>query len=115
MYSPPAPVGTFDWQTRKIRLDLWGIGLAASGGSPEEAIVDTPAAVLDCVGSSCPLPVVQTSQAIKEIQPGQVLLLLSDDPGVEPDMRAWSTRTGHALLGIEREGSVFQVRLRRAN
>ena len=89
-----------------------------SARCPEEAIVETlegPAAVLDCVGSSCPLPVVQTSQAIKEIEPGQVLLLLSDDPGVEPDMRAWSSRTGHALLGIEREGPVFQVRLRRAN
>jgi hypothetical protein len=32
---------------------------------------------------------------------------------VEPDMRAWSSRTGHALLGIERDGRVFQVRLRR--
>ena len=70
--------------------------------------------VLDCTGMACPLPVVKTSQAIKKIQAGQVLELLATDPGVEPDMKAWTTRTGNELLGIAKQGDVFHVLIRRA-
>jgi tRNA 2-thiouridine synthesizing protein A len=70
--------------------------------------------VLDCTGMACPLPVVKTSQAIKKIEQGQVLELLATDPGVEPDMRAWSGRTGNELLGISQRGEVFHVLIRRA-
>ena len=70
--------------------------------------------VLDCTGMACPLPVVKTSQAIKKIERGQVLELLATDPGVEPDMKAWSSRTGNELLSIGREGDVFHVLIRRA-
>ncbi|MDQ3945627.1 MAG: sulfurtransferase TusA family protein [Actinomycetota bacterium] len=78
------------------------------------AITESPAQVLDCKGMQCPIPVIKTAQAIKGIDPGQVLELLATDPGVEPDMKAWSSRTGNELLGIEREGEVFHVFLRRA-
>ena len=70
--------------------------------------------VLDCKGLQCPLPVIKTAQAIKGIEPGQVLELLATDPGVEPDMKAWTSRTGNELLGIERDGDVFHVLIRRA-
>lgn len=69
--------------------------------------------VLDCVGLNCPLPVVKTAQAIKKIGPGSVLELLATDPGVEPDMQAWSRRTGNELLGISKQGDVFHVLIRR--
>jgi tRNA 2-thiouridine synthesizing protein A len=62
----------------------------------------------------CPLPVIKTAQAMKTIDSGQVLELLATDPGVEPDMKAWSSRTGNELLKIEKEGDVFHVFLRRA-
>jgi tRNA 2-thiouridine synthesizing protein A len=62
---------------------------------------------------ACPLPVVKTSQAVKKIEPGQVLELLATDPGVEPDMRAWSSRTGNELLSISKEADVFHVLIRR--
>ncbi|HEX6934848.1 MAG TPA: sulfurtransferase TusA family protein [Streptosporangiaceae bacterium] len=69
--------------------------------------------VLDCAGMSCPLPVVKTSQAIKKLEIGQILELLATDPGVEPDMKAWSGRTGNELLSITRNGDVFHVLIRR--
>ena len=72
-------------------------------------ITETPAQVLDCKGLQCPVPVIKTAQAIKTIEPGQVLELLATDPGVEPDMKAWSSRTGNELLAIDREGEVFHV------
>jgi tRNA 2-thiouridine synthesizing protein A len=73
----------------------------------------TPDQVLDCIGLSCPFPVIKTSQAIKELARGAVLELLATDPGVEPDMHAWTARTGNELLGIERNGDVFHVFIRR--
>jgi tRNA 2-thiouridine synthesizing protein A len=79
-----------------------------------EAPVPAADQVLDCTGMACPLPVVKTSQAIKKIEPGQVLELLATDPGVEPDMKAWTGRTGNELLGIDRRGDVFHVLIRRA-
>ena len=69
--------------------------------------------VLDCTGLACPLPVVKTAQAIKNLSQGQVLELLATDPGVEPDMRAWSRRTGNDLLGISKQADVFHVLIRR--
>lgn len=70
--------------------------------------------VLDCQGLSCPLPVIKTAQAMKALTGGQLLELLATDPGVEPDMQAWTSRTGNELVGIRKEGDVFHVLLRRA-
>jgi tRNA 2-thiouridine synthesizing protein A len=72
-----------------------------------------PAQVLDCTGLACPLPVVKTAQAIKQIEVGQVLELLATDPGVEPDMQAWTKRTGNELIDITQDGEVFHVLIRR--
>jgi len=74
---------------------------------------EEPAKVLDCTGLQCPLPVIKTSKAIKEIEGGEVLELLATDPGVEPDMKAWSTRTGNELLEIRKEADVYHVFLKR--
>jgi tRNA 2-thiouridine synthesizing protein A len=71
--------------------------------------------VLDCRGMNCPLPVVKTAQTIRELEIGQLLELCSTDPGVEPDMEAWSRRTGNELVKIEKDGEdVFHVFVRRA-
>lgn len=74
---------------------------------------ETPQQVLDCIGMNCPLPVIKTSQAMKTLGAGEVLELLATDPGVEPDMNAWTKRTGNELLGISQEGEVFHVLIRK--
>lgn len=71
------------------------------------------AETLDCTGLQCPLPVIKTAQAMKRLSDGQVLELLATDPGVEPDMKAWTARTGNALVSIEQQDGVFHVLLRR--
>ena len=71
------------------------------------------ATTLDCVGLQCPLPVIKTAQAMKKIGNGEVLELLATDPGVEPDMKAWASRTGNELLSITQTDGVYHVLLRR--
>lgn len=78
-----------------------------------ESSAPTAHHVLDCRGLSCPVPVIKTSQAIKEVEVGQILQLLATDPGVDPDMHAWTERTGNELVGISQDNGVFSVLIRR--
>jgi tRNA 2-thiouridine synthesizing protein A len=63
--------------------------------------------VLDCSGMLCPIPVVKTSKAIKELQSGQILKMIATDPGAPPDMEAWSRQTGNELLRSMEEDGKF--------
>ena len=60
---------------------------------------------LDTLGYFCPMPIIMTSKKIKELAPGQVLEVLSDDEGIKKDMPAWCQSTGHEMLGLEEEGT----------
>lgn len=63
--------------------------------------------VLDCTGLLCPIPVVKTSQAIKEIEVGQILQMIATDPGAPPDMDAWVRQTGHEMVDKTEEDGKF--------
>ncbi len=79
---------------------------------PAEAA--TPAQTIDVKGKACPIPVVKTAKAMKELRSGDVLEVLATDPGVEPDMHAWTKQTGNELVSIEQNDGVFRVLLRKA-
>lgn len=67
---------------------------------------------LDCSGQSCPMPILMTNNAVKGMKVGQVLKMVSTDPGSVPDMEAWSKKVGHELMEHEEEGGkhVFYVK-----
>lgn len=78
---------------------------------------EKPTKVLDTKGLLCPMPVVKTSQAIKELKQGEVLEVLATDPGSKPDLTAWAKMTGNELLGVaEEEGNpkVFRFKFKRS-
>lgn len=56
---------------------------------------------LNCSGLSCPLPILRTRQTMDGMRSGQVLKLISTDPGAVNDMPAWVRRMGHALVKAE--------------
>ena len=62
---------------------------------------------LDCSGMLCPVPVIKTSKAIKEIQVGQVLQMIATDPGAPADMEALARQTGNELLDSHQEGGKY--------
>jgi len=55
---------------------------------------------LDCRGLSCPMPIIKLSKAIREINPGQVIEMISTDPGSKSDVPAWCAKTGNEFLSI---------------
>jgi len=72
-----------------------------------------PDAVLDCVGLACPMPIFKTSTKIKELQPGQILEVQSDDGGIEKDMPAWCKLTGNEFLGFTKDQDEYHVFVRK--
>lgn len=69
---------------------------------------------LDCVGLFCPMPILKTRDALKAMAVGQVLEMTSDDPASEADMKSWTTRTGHDLLEIDKNGAVYRFVVRKS-
>lgn len=70
---------------------------------------------VDYKGLFCPMPIVRVSKAIKEVEVGQVLEMLADDPGSKADMAAWARQTGHDLLEMKQENGVFKFYVRRSS
>jgi tRNA 2-thiouridine synthesizing protein A len=69
--------------------------------------------MLDCSGMLCPVPVIKTSKAIKEIQIGQVLQMIATDPGAPADMEALARQTGNELLDSHQEDDKYIFFFRR--
>ena len=72
-----------------------------------------PDEVLDCVGLACPMPIFKASNKIKEMKPGEVLEVQSDDDGIEKDMPAWCDLTGNEYIGQVKEGGEYRVFVRK--
>jgi TusA-related sulfurtransferase len=68
---------------------------------------------IDCTGLFCPMPIVKTREAIRELTVGQVLEMSSDDPASDADMKVWAERSGHELIGVSREGAVYRFLVRK--
>jgi tRNA 2-thiouridine synthesizing protein A len=68
---------------------------------------------LDCFGLLCPMPIIRTAQKIKEMKKGEVLEVISTDEGIKEDMPAWCRQTGQEFLGLEEEGEVIKVYVRK--
>lgn len=57
---------------------------------------------LDALGLLCPLPVIRTQDAIRDLTPGTTLEVLATDPGAVPDIAAWCRVHGHGYLDSRR-------------
>ena len=68
---------------------------------------------IDCIGLFCPMPIVKTREAIKDMATGQLLEMVADDPGSDPDMRSWTRRTGNELVRIEKNEQVYRFLIRK--
>lgn len=62
---------------------------------------------LDARGLNCPLPILRAKKALGEVESGQVLKILSTDPGSVKDFAAFAKQTGHELLSSAEAGGEF--------
>lgn len=68
---------------------------------------------LDTCGLNCPLPILKAKKSLMTMQPGQVLKIMSTDPGAQRDFQAFAKQTGNDLLLQETDGDKFSIWLKR--
>ncbi|HFD78797.1 MAG TPA: sulfurtransferase TusA family protein [Gammaproteobacteria bacterium] len=72
------------------------------------------AATVDASGLNCPLPILRTRKAIKDMQAGEVLEVVSTDPGSVKDMASFCEQTGNTLLASNESGERYVFLIRKA-
>ena len=58
----------------------------------------TPNRELDTRGLNCPLPILKAKKALAEMASGELLRVVSTDPGSVRDFQAFSRQTGNELV-----------------
>jgi TusA-related sulfurtransferase len=53
---------------------------------------------IDTRGLNCPLPILKAKKALAEMTSGQVLRVVSTDPGSVRDFKAFARQTGNELV-----------------
>jgi tRNA 2-thiouridine synthesizing protein A len=59
---------------------------------------------LDCTGLLCPLPVYKAALALNQLEEGQVLRLVTTDPGALADIPAMARQRGDTLVEVIEDG-----------
>jgi tRNA 2-thiouridine synthesizing protein A len=59
---------------------------------------------MDVVGQACATLTPLIASRIRELESGQVLEVLSDDPTARSGLAAWSRLTGNPIVGIIEDG-----------
>jgi tRNA 2-thiouridine synthesizing protein A len=76
-------------------------------------VTQPTAAVVDCLGLACPIPVVRLARAIGEAEIGAEVVVLADDPGAKVDIPVWCRLKDQELIAREDRaegGWSFRVR-----
>ena len=63
---------------------------------------------IDTSGMNCPIPIMKAKKAIKLMNTGTTLEVISTDPGSVRDFEAFSRATGNKLLESVEENGVFR-------
>jgi tRNA 2-thiouridine synthesizing protein A len=69
---------------------------------------------VDAKGLSCPMPIVKTAQAVKNVPTGELVEVLATDPGSVKDFAAWTRSTGNAIVEQTEADGVYRFVIKRA-
>ncbi|MCX7171363.1 MAG: sulfurtransferase TusA family protein [Proteobacteria bacterium] len=73
----------------------------------------TATVTLDTSGKCCPMPMVETNKAMKDLALGDVLQIIATDVGTRKDIPSWCERTGQTLLSMTEEHGVINYHIRK--
>ena len=68
---------------------------------------------VDATGLNCPLPILKAKKALAGLASGQVLKVISTDPGAKRDFEAFARQTGNELLAHSQAGDALSFYLKR--
>ncbi len=73
-----------------------------------------PDVKLDTRGLSCPMPILKTTKAMKDMQPGQIIEVLGTDPGSKKDLPKFANKSGNEWLGVVDDDGFYRFYLKKA-
>jgi len=69
--------------------------------------------VVDARGTACPGPLMATKKAIGEMKSGEIIEVLSSDPGTKRDVPKWAIKKGFEYLGDILEDGYFRLYIKK--
>ncbi|MUV86193.1 sulfurtransferase TusA family protein [Natronomonas sp. CBA1123] len=73
-----------------------------------------PTETVDARGSACPGPLMDLIGKIRAVEPGDVVLLLSDNEQSLTDVEEWTNEAGNELLAVEEEDDHYAFYVEKA-
>ncbi|NHJ87256.1 MAG: sulfurtransferase TusA family protein [Asgard group archaeon] len=67
---------------------------------------------IDCIGETCPIPLVETRKAIRKASPGDVIEIIGDHSSSKKEIPMAVEALGLELLSIEEEGKKWKIRIK---
>jgi TusA-related sulfurtransferase len=68
---------------------------------------------VDARGKICPLPLFYTKRKIEEMQAGEELEVIADDPTAKETIPRWSREHGHEIMALEEQENCFRIVVRK--
>lgn len=73
----------------------------------------TVSKTLDYKGLKCPMPIVKISQELPKSRVGDVVEVLTTDPGSLSDFPAWAKTTGNQVVETKQEPGLIKIYVKR--
>ncbi|MFZ8804995.1 MAG: sulfurtransferase TusA family protein [Candidatus Calescibacterium sp.] len=67
----------------------------------------------DARGLKCPMPVIKVRKILQSLKPGEIILVLADDPGAKRDFPAFCAQTGDEIIKSEEENGVLKFYIKK--
>ena len=67
----------------------------------------------DFRGLKCPLPVLKTKRALKEVKEGEIIKVLADDPAANLDFKHFCEVSGNILVKIIKEKNIINCLIKK--
>jgi tRNA 2-thiouridine synthesizing protein A len=68
---------------------------------------------VDCMGDTCPVPLVETRKALRKAQKGDVVEVTGNHPASKKEIPMAVKALGLELMGVEEENGVWRIRIRK--
>lgn len=76
-------------------------------------LFSSPDHTLDALGLRCPEPVMMVRKTVRNMQPGETLLIIADDPATTRDIPGFCTFMEHELVAKETDGLPYRYLIRK--
>lgn len=67
---------------------------------------------VDCVGETCPVPLVETRKAIRKASPGDIVEVTGTHPASKQEIPMAVKELGLELVGVEEEGDLWKIKIK---